>query len=490
MLQRIVVVGGGVAGCLAAVNLKQKLPDLAVELLDVPVEEPAALHTVPHFHQYLHEQLSVPLGPFLELVGPIWNLGTRYHWGPRPFFDITFFKQVDTQFAVLPRVAGFYLAGLPDWSEAGLASAMMSRGRVFARGNDGRPQINGPDFGYQLDAARLRTFLLGFAQQHGVAVRQAELIRAVPGAEGIERLELKGQPPLSADLYVDATEQAARLDIGGSRVRYEELLCDRAVMGIVPRAMAGDLAAHVTLGCGEAGWTWRIEHESFATCGYAYSARFTSDDAAGAELCRCFPGIEQVRPGPWSQGRLEKPWCGNVVAVGGAAGWIDPLYPLHSFIVAWGCEALAQSLVDCDRVPRPTLLGQYNKRHRRLMETARDFNGLMNRFNTRLDTPFWQEARRRSRIGELDILLRQYQEIGPSTLYGNTMLYEQDPIGLEGYFGALLGMQVAHQSPVPLTEAEQATWAQLRGMFARKAAGALSVSEALSLFRPQPASIA
>src|SRR3954469_17008256 len=89
-INEVLVVGGGVAGLLAAINLKAKLPALSVRLLAHPLEDDFSLDaiaTTPLFLTHIHEDLGLNPTTFFRAVGPVWRLGTRYQWGRRDFFD-------------------------------------------------------------------------------------------------------------------------------------------------------------------------------------------------------------------------------------------------------------------------------------------------------------------------------------------------------------------------------------------------------------------
>ena len=72
--------------------------------------------------------------------------------------------------------------------------------------------------------------------------------------------------------------------------------------------------------------------------------------------------------------------CGAFVeplaAAGGGAGVCMPV--------------AGASLVDCDRVIRPTIIRQFNRRWRKLVDGERAFLGLFYKYNTRLDNAFWR----------------------------------------------------------------------------------------------------
>src|SRR5262245_58983471 len=96
MVKSVLVLGGGSAGFLAAITLKQRLPHMHVKLLRSPdigiigVGEGTTNGVPIHLHTYL----KLELGEFYRLAEPIWKLGIRFLWGKRPCFDYVFGYQL------------------------------------------------------------------------------------------------------------------------------------------------------------------------------------------------------------------------------------------------------------------------------------------------------------------------------------------------------------------------------------------------------------
>src|SRR4051812_33008172 len=103
-IRSILVVGGGSAGFLSALVLKKRLPQMPVtvvrskEIGVIGVGESTTV-AVPRI---LHGYLELDPGDFCRRVQPSWKLGIRFLWGPRPYFDYTFDRQIDWKWDQLP----------------------------------------------------------------------------------------------------------------------------------------------------------------------------------------------------------------------------------------------------------------------------------------------------------------------------------------------------------------------------------------------------
>ena len=129
---------------------------------------------------------------------------------------------------------------------------------------------------------------------------------------------------MEADLFIDASGFRAEL-LGRAMaepwISYENsLFCDRAVIGGWERSTE-PIQPYTTAEAMDAGWCWRIDHETFINRGYVYSSRFISDDEARAEFLRKNPKAPaDARVVKFRSGRFARPWVGNVIGIGNAAG--------------------------------------------------------------------------------------------------------------------------------------------------------------------------
>src|SRR5688572_26775120 len=102
---RVLVLGGGSAGFLAAITIKYRSPHLPVVVVrskDIGIIGVGEGTTVV-LPQHLHDYLKIDLSEFYRLAEPQWKLGIRFLWGKRPFFDYAFAHQIDTKYHALSK---------------------------------------------------------------------------------------------------------------------------------------------------------------------------------------------------------------------------------------------------------------------------------------------------------------------------------------------------------------------------------------------------
>jgi tryptophan halogenase len=480
---RVLVLGGGSAGFIAALTLKVRFPELEVtvvrsqEIGIIGVGE----STTPVMPTHLHGYLGIDPGEFIRAVLPTWKLGIRFLWGERPFFDYTFGRQYDWKWERLAKTNGFYCNG--EMGDLDLLSALMSADLAFVRKENGDPLIE-RNFGYHIDNVPFVAFLEAKARQVGIEIINDTLLQARVGPQGVEALHLASGQVRQADLYVDCSGFRSELLGKALGERYIDfrptLFCDRAVTGDWKRTDE-PIHPYTTAETMDAGWCWRIEHVATVIRGYVYSSAHLGDDEAEAEFRRKNPRLSRTWRVKFRSGRYDRSWVKNVVAVGNASGFVEPLEATSLHCICIESRTLAGILQDSDQRPTPTLRETYNRLAAKLWDEIRWFLGVHYKFNARLDTSFWKACRADVDIGAARAVVDYFQENGPSTYGRNAVLHPMDMFGMEGYLSLLIGQNVPHRRPYRPREDEARAWAEARRANRARAAAGMSVAESLGV---------
>jgi tryptophan 7-halogenase len=492
VIQNVVILGGGSAGFLAALTLKTRLPQLAITVLRsselgiIGVGE----GSVPDLLDHLHGECAIDPARFHQEAHPSYKLGVRFLWGPRARFNFPFSDQTTGRHPQMPKPRGFY--AWDDFEDADIYSALMSRDRMFERQPNGAPDVQ-KTAGYHIENAEFVACLERYARERGVIIREAT-VRAVelgPGCFGDEKsvaaLELDGGERVTADLFVDASGFRSEL-LGRAlnepfRSYKDSLFCDRAIAGGWERTDE-PILPYTTAETMDAGWCWQIEHEQHINRGYVFSSAFLSDEAAEVEFRRKNPKVAKTRVVRFITGRYERTWVGNVIGIGNASGFVEPLEATALLVICQQARALVRVLAATDFWPSASIARSFNRILGRFWDEIRDFLSVHYRFNTRLDTPFWQACRADVALHGAEPIVTCYQENGPTTLMAADLL----PPGLsvfqlEGFFTLLIGQQVPFRRTRSIVPDELNLWTQIRRQNAVAAAAGLTVRETLDLVR-------
>lgn len=483
----ILILGAGSAGLMAALALQRKLPGVKVRIVRSPEIGVIGVGegTTPLFPQFIFNYLGLDRTAFYREVEPTFKLGARFlKWGPRPHFDYPFETTYDTQMHGLPRMNAWYADW--DFSYCNIPCAMMAKDLVFPRGKDGLPQLI-EYFAFHIENAKFVGFLEKATRTLGVPIIDGKVKQVQRGPSGVESLILEDGRSLTADLYIDASgfraELLRALDV--PHVPFDRaLFCDRAVIGGWARA-GEPIKPYTTAETMDAGWAWQIEHEHFINRGYVFSSRFLTDDAAREEYLRKNPKVaaDSTRVVKFASGRQAELWKDNVVAIGNASGFVEPLEATALTIAAMQLKLLVQTLRHSEMDPPPTLRELYNRRAKEQWDDTRDFLALHYRFNTTLETPFWKTCREECDLGELRGFVDFYRENGASSLAVHALPGYRAIYGLDGHLAMMAGQQVPLRKRPLHHMAEHAAWQRHAANARAATANAVDIGTTLNAIR-------
>jgi tryptophan halogenase len=478
------VLGGGTAGYLAALALKRRFSALRVVVVEssaIPVigVGEATTTLMPPF---LHHQLGIDVVELYREVRPTWKLGIKFDWGlPGDYFFTYPFGPADP--ADAHRHDG-------DLRAQSLTSLLMVADRSpIVRDATGqvRSLLPRTKLAYHLHNAPFVAYLARQAERAGIE-RIDAIVDAVaaPDRSRIECLRARDGRELRYDLYVDASGFSAILVEKALASPFQSfagsLFCDRAIVADVPQP-AGLVQPYTLAQTMDHGWCWKIPVEGSDHRGYVHASAFVSEAQAVAEMRAKNPGMGDAWTVRFRSGRHADFWKGNMVAVGNAYGFVEPLEStaLHMVIVELaylvaGLEAAGSGPFDPAEI---------NRRVGAHWDYLRWFLALHYRHNRKLDTPFWRECREKVDVSGLSPAIARFQEKGAWQHPEDAGVLVGDPaFGGSGLLILLLGQQV--EAPAVPSRFSPAEWA--RRVAAQRAivARACSQAEALAIVRARP----
>jgi tryptophan halogenase len=404
-IRRILIFGGGIAGWMAAVSLNRLLQSTGVV---VTLVESVRLGTAgvaeaadPALVRYMRE-LQVDEVRMMQDSSAIFNLGTKFiDWSEpsrawwHPFglcsgrindIDLFPFWLKSTRFG---RTEGPY-------SSYSLQALLAQQRKAPRPANGPSPIIERGEYSFQFDPSGLSDLLRELALKDGVNHLFDEMRQAIMSENGfIERVETTSGRSLSADLYLDCTDEGLLIEraLGDPWISWSDTLrCDRSIVLPLPRDPTAP--PHVSVTALSVGWMRRVTLSHRVACTYFYSSSHLSDDAAVRELlARAAPSrvsTAEPRYRKHRSGRRQTFWRGNCVALGQAAGSVEPLEPVETLFLQKSLELLIRHLPD--QSCAETLVRSYNQRIAALYDAVRDFLHLHYAISRRTDPPFWSDV--------------------------------------------------------------------------------------------------
>ncbi|AEG12166.1 tryptophan halogenase [Shewanella baltica OS183] len=348
-IRKIIILGGGTAGWMAAAALANNPVFAAIELCLVESDNIGTIGvgegSTPHLKRFM-DNLGISEKDWMERCHASYKTGIDFiNWnGDGQQYFHPFYFQMDVKPAEVffinanARRRGHGNAVKPD---AFFSSGVLAKHNLSPRPNKAMPYIN--EYGYHFDATELANYLKDYACQRGVRQIIADVVEvSTTQHQQIETLILANGERLSADFFIDASGFSAKLIHKALGVPFqsfaEELLNDSAVTVPLPvpalldstqtqQAKAQQAKYHTRATALSAGWLWQIPLTHRLGNGYVYSSRHLSANAAAKELLHCvnLPESTQVRFLKLRVGVSDKAWHNNVLAIGLAQSFIEPL---------------------------------------------------------------------------------------------------------------------------------------------------------------------
>jgi tryptophan halogenase len=425
-IRSVCVAGAGIVGLSAAIAFARALPDVAVSIVETPVDPAALADLVPGSLPAIHLFHAAIGLDELELVREgiaTHLLGARFdNWSADGALWFHVFGEAGLPSADVPfhQIWGRVrrLRGAEPYHHYSAAALLAAAGKFVHPSEDLASPLAGFLYALRLDPALYRARLdRAAAGLPRMTAGIADVERAGDG--GIASLVRTDGRRVEADLYLDCTGPPARLRSvldQGFEAWGDWLPCDR-FLALEEGPRAPTPCDVVT---GEAnGWSWRSPLPDRTLGGRLWSSAFEAGGEGGIKLVL---------------GR-RTPWVGNVLALGDAAVALDPLHFANLHLAQSGILRALELLPGRDF--NPVELAEYNRRTAQETARVRDFLALHYLRSGRADTPFWAAMARRTPPDSLDRTLEQFGR------RARLPFFEEESFDRHSWAAALAGLGVA-----------------------------------------------
>lgn len=450
----ITIVGGGTAGWLAAVFLRQKCsPKIKITLIESPNVPTVGVGeaTVPHMPVTLRE-MGISDREFFQRCNASFKMGVMFkHWNVDHRGK---FLSYMNPFTSIPRIDGveasqFFAAhgaGKRDFIQS--ISPLMDLYAAykcplsFDGKNDPMPRVG---YAYHLDAGKFAGLLAEVGRERGVEHVLDDVDSVTLDERGfVSSLTLREQGEHAVQLVIDCTGFRGLIMREALEEPFESysdyLANDRAMALPIPHPDPMKIPASTSSTALGAGWSWSVPLFNRIGTGYVFSSAHRTDDQARdeflAHLGDTAPKGAEPRIIPMRIGRSRRAWVKNCVALGLSGGFIEPLESTAIHMIDMGLRWLLMYFPSLDFEEQTR--DRYNRVADSMYNEVRDFIGLHYRLNNRTDDPYWIDARSLKVSDDLAENLDLWQHQLPQP----TDLRSVHLFGHQTYQAVLLGKRV------------------------------------------------
>ncbi|HYC98673.1 tryptophan halogenase family protein [Brevundimonas sp.] len=409
-IRRIVIVGGGTAGWMAAAAFSKQLADLPTTITLVESDDIGTVGvgeaTIPAIHAF-NAMLGIDQAEFMRFCNGTFKLGIEFvDWGRlgssyihpftsfgRDFRHLSFY-QMWLKYSRLMAVHGGTALPFDNYNVCAVAAYK----RRFAHPEAGAGGPVAPlRYAFHFDASRYAKYLRGFAEKRGVTRVEGKITDVQQDSRTgfITSVQLQDGQVVPGDLFIDCSGFRGLLIEQTLHSGYEEwthwLPCNRAVA--VPSETVEPPVPYTRSTADAAGWRWRIPLQNRVGNGYVYSSDFITDDQAQEQILRTIDGEPLAEPRRLSfvTGKRRQFWNRNCVAIGLASGFLEPLESTSIHLIQTAILKLLAFFPDSDFSPADR--DAYNRHTSDEYDFIRDFIILHYKATERGDTPFWRQCR-------------------------------------------------------------------------------------------------
>ena len=459
-IRNIIIVGGGTAGWMVAAGLSRLINDKDINIRLIESEAIGTVGvgeaTIPHINYY-NRLLGLDENEFVKKTNATFKLGIEFvDWGKigesyiHPFGDYGVpmdglrFHHFYHRYAAMgkaPSVDNYCL------------QVMAAREGKFQRPDMTvkNSPLNSITYAFQFDASLYAKFMREFSEKNGVTRIEGRITKANQHVETghIESVVLENGDEFEGDFFIDCSGFRGLLIEQTLKTGYEDwsalLPCDRAVARA--SKATGDPSPYTRATAKTAGWQWRIPLQSRIGNGHVYCSRYISDEEALNTLNDGLDGAPISEPNflRFKTGIRKKTWNKNVVSLGLAAGFLEPLESTSIHLIQTAVARLMANFPDKNFAQ--SNIDYYNERTKLEYEQVRDFLILHYYATERDDTPFWKYCKNMEIPDTLKARITNYKDT--AKLYR----HDNEIFGETSWFAVMHGQGITPGTYHPMANA-------------------------------------
>lgn len=404
-LKKILIVGGGTAGWMSAAVLLHTLgKQYQIQLIESDEISTVGVGeaTIPSIIKF-NELIGIDEDDFMRETQATFKLGIEFrNWGQQGDSYVHGFGSmghntglVDFHHYWLKMHQAGQASRLDDYS----INLLACQYNKFSRANPANP--NSPlahiRHAFHFDAGLYARYLRKYCENLGVRRTEGKISEVQTHNETgfVSSVTMESGDVHAADLFIDCSGFRGLLIEQTLQTGYDDwshwLPCDSALA--VPCESVSPLLPYTRSTAHSAGWQWRIPLQSRIGNGHVFSSQFMAQDEAASILLGNLDGKALAAPRliRFVTGKRKKFWNKNVVAIGLASGFMEPLESTSIHLIQQGIVRLTELFPSQGFNQADT--DEYNRQCTTEFEQIRDFIILHYHATRRTDSDFWNYCR-------------------------------------------------------------------------------------------------
>lgn len=436
-IRNIVIVGGGTAGWMVAAGLSRLITDEDVNIRLIESEAIGTVGvgeaTIPHIN-YFNRLLGLDENEFVKKTNATFKLGIEFvNWGKLGESYIHPFGDYGVAMDGI-RFHHFY----HRYAAMGKAPSVDQYCLQVLAAQDGKFQrpdlsvknspLNSIVYAFQFDASLYAKFMREFSEKNGVVRTEGKVIKVNQNSETgfIKSVTLENGEQFEGDLFIDCSGFRGLLIEQTLQTGYKDWSAMLPVNRAVARASEsiGAPYPYTRATAKDAGWQWRIPLQSRIGNGHVYCSDFITDEEALNTLNDGLDSDPISEPNflRFKTGIRKKTWNKNVVSLGLAAGFLEPLESTSIHLIQTAVARLMAHFPDKNFAQ--SNIDYFNSRTQIEYEQVRDFLILHYVATEREDTPFWKYCKNMKIPDTLKDRLRNYKDTAKLYRHDNEIFGE------------------------------------------------------------------
>lgn len=406
-IRKLVIAGGGTAGWMAAAAISKiagALPDFSIDLVESEAIGTVGVGeaTIPQINLF-NAMLGLDEMELMRATHATYKLGIEFvDWtriGYRYIHPFGFYGLDMMGVEFHHHWLKGRLAGDPSELDEYSIAAMAAQANRFLHPTPDQPKspLAKLAYAFQFDAGLYAKYLRGRAERQGVNRIEGRIVEVEQDPENgfVTALKLESGARVEGELFLDCSGFRSLLlgqTLGVPFVDWSRWLpCDRAVA--IPCTLGPDRKPLTRSTARAAGWQWNIPLQHRVGNGHVYCSAHIGEDEATAVLLANLEGEPLASPNQlrFTAGHRARAWDKNVIALGLAGGFLEPLESTAIHLVQSGIARLMTLFPT--RAFSPAEIERYNALTVQEYVDIRDFLVLHYSATERDDSEFWNYCR-------------------------------------------------------------------------------------------------